>query len=44
MSIKVYYQKIVPALEAAGVEPMSEDEIVNEIAAVRAQRRLQKRR
>lgn len=30
---------IVPALEAAGAEPMSEDEIAGEIKAARAERR-----
>jgi hypothetical protein len=30
---------IAPALEAAGVAPMSEEEIASEIAAVRAERR-----
>jgi hypothetical protein len=30
---------IAPALEAAGVEPMSEDEVAAEIKAARAQRR-----
>lgn len=30
---------IAPALEAAGVEPMSEDEIAAEIKAARAERR-----
>lgn len=30
---------IAPALEAAGIEPMSEDEIVAEVAATRAERR-----
>lgn len=33
---------IAPALEAAGVEPMSEDEINNEIKAARAERRARK--
>ena len=31
---------IAPALEAAGVEPMSEDEIAAEIKAARAERRV----
>lgn len=30
---------IAPALEAAGVEPMSEDEIATEVEAARAERR-----
>ena len=30
---------LVPALEAAGVEPMSEDEIAAEVKAARAERR-----
>ena len=30
---------IAPALEAAGVEPMSEEEIANEVKAARAERR-----
>ena len=30
---------IAPALEAAGAEPMSEEEIAAEVAAVRAERR-----
>lgn len=30
---------IAPALEAAGVEPMSEDEIADEVKAARAERR-----
>lgn len=33
---------IAPALEAAGAEPMSEDEIAAEIGAVRAERRTRK--
>lgn len=35
---------IAPALEAAGVEPMSEDEINAEIKAARAERRARKTR
>ncbi len=31
--------KLAPALEAAGAEPMSEEEIVAEVKAVRAERR-----
>ncbi|NEV63593.1 hypothetical protein [Thiorhodococcus minor] len=34
---------IAPALEAAGTEPMSEEEIAAEVAAVRAERREQSR-
>lgn len=33
---------IAPALEAAGVEPMSEDEIAAQIKAARAERRARK--
>ena len=33
---------IVPALEAAGVEPMSEDEIAAEVSAARTERRTRK--
>lgn len=33
---------IAPALEAAGIEPMSEDEIAAEIKAARAERRTRK--